>query len=194
MATPLYGSSVLAEAIFGASVVVFVAGEVQQTVRARRGGTRSSIRDELVFRVLFVLGVLALPAGLALVPSADFGGIAAFVIGLLVLWAGILLRWWSFAALGVLFTMVVKVSAGQQIVDRGPYHFVRHPSYTGLILAFLGCGIVLGNWAGAVVAVAIVTTALVYRLLREERALIAANGTAYLDYAQGRARLVPYIW
>lgn len=194
MAAPLYGTSVLAEIIFGASMVVFVAGEVQQTLRGRHQGARSSVLDELVFRVIFVLGVLALPAGVALVPAADFGGIAAFVSGLVVLWAGILLRWWSFAALGGLFTMVVKASAAQQIVDRGPYHYVRHPSYTGLILVILGCGIVLGNWIGAVVAVVIITTGLIYRLLREERALIAASGRAYLDYARGRARLVPGIW
>lgn len=194
MAASLYASSPVAEIVFAASMAAFVAGEVQQTVRARRRGTLSNPRDELVFRALFALGVLALPVGLALVPAADFGGVVAFVLGMVVLWAGIALRWWSFTTLGGLFTMVVQVSPGQRIVDRGPYRFVRHPSYTGLILAVLGCGVVLGNWAGVLLAVTLITAALVYRLLREERALSAASGAAYRDFARGRARLVPHVW
>ncbi|WP_238384870.1 methyltransferase family protein [Segeticoccus rhizosphaerae] len=63
-------------------------------------------------------------------------------------WLGLLLRWWSFATLGRYFTTVVKTSADQVVVSRGPYRALRHPSYTGLLAAFLGCGLMLGNWVG----------------------------------------------
>ncbi|HAG61019.1 MAG TPA: hypothetical protein DEP82_05720 [Arthrobacter bacterium] len=101
---------------------------------------------------------------------------------------------WSFAALGRLFTTVVKASADQPIVDRGPYRWVRHPGYTGLVMAFLGFSLMLGNWVGVVTSVILILAAVIYRLRGEERALVGARGAAYLDYAKGRARLLPFIW
>ncbi|MGO4533405.1 methyltransferase family protein [Leifsonia sp. 2MCAF36] len=194
MAVPFVLASTAPGVIFDVSVVAFALGEVQQVLRGRRRGAVSSIRAELVFRLVFFAGIVALPLCLRLVPSADIGGLPVFVIGAVIGWLGMLLRWWSFATLGRLFTTVVKTSADQPIVDRGPYRCVRHPSYTGLLLACLGFGLMLGNWAGVITSVVLVLAAVVYRLRGEEQALIEARGSAYLDYARGRARLLPFIW
>jgi protein-S-isoprenylcysteine O-methyltransferase Ste14 len=51
-----------------------------------------------------------------------------------------------------------------------------------------------GNWAGAIGAVGLVLIAVVLRLRVEERALLAAMGDRYREFAADRARLVPYIW
>jgi len=80
------------------------------------------------------------------------------------------------------------------MVDRGPYRWVRHPGYTGLVMAFLGFSLMLGNWVGVVTSVILILAAVIYRLRGEERALVGARGAAYLDYAKGRARLLPFIW
>ena len=194
MTEPFYLASRAAGVVFDVSVALFAVGEFQQALRVRRAGSRTNLRDEVVFRLVFFAGILALPVGARLVPPAHVGGAAIFVVGTVIGWLGLVLRWWSFATLGRYFTTVIKVSADQVIVDRGPYRLVRHPGYTGLLFAFAGCGLMIGNWAAAVLSVAIIASALVFRLRREERALVAARGSAYLRYAEGRARLLPFIW
>ena len=192
---PSAAQSTVAGLALDLSVAAFAVGELSQAWRVRRGARRADLRAEIVFRALFFAGVLGLPIGRALAPDATTGdGAWLFAVGLVVGWLGLLLRWWSFASLGKYFTLVVKTSDDQPIVDRGPYRVLRHPSYSGLLLVVAGCGLMLGNWLGTTTAVVLVSTALVYRLRREESALTAALGDRYRLFAQGRARLIPYVW
>jgi protein-S-isoprenylcysteine O-methyltransferase Ste14 len=117
-----------------------------------------------------------------------------FALGGVLAWLGLLVRWSSFVSLGKYFTVVLKTSEDQPVVQRGPYRFLRHPSYTGLLLVFAGLGLMLGNWVSAVGAVGLVLIALAYRIRVEERALIAAVGDRYQEFAASRARLIPYVW
>ena len=184
-----------ARVVFFVSVGAFSAGELLQALHVRHGGTRVSVRAEVAFRAMLFSGILMLPAGRAVVPSATIGGgVSLFAMGVAIGWLGLLLRWWSFVSLGKYFTVVVKTSADQPVVERGPYRVLRHPSYTGLLLAFAGGGLMLGNWVSTVGAVGLVLIALVYRLRIEEQALSAALGNRYREFAAGRARLIPYVW
>jgi protein-S-isoprenylcysteine O-methyltransferase Ste14 len=192
--TPYLQHEHWARLALGIGVAAFALGELSQAIKVRRGASRTDLVGELVFRLLFFVGVLVLPLARAVVPGADFGGAGVFVLGLVAGWLGLLLRWWSFATLGRYFTIVVRTSADQAVISRGPYRVLRHPSYTGLLGALLGCGLMLGNWMGAAASFLVVLLALVFRLLREERALIDALGDAYLDFAADRARLIPYLW
>jgi len=195
VAVPYEELSDSARAVFSISVGAFAAGELLQGLRVRRGATRVSLRAEVVFRAMFFGGILLLPIGRALAPGAVIGGGAwVFGLGAVIGWLGLLLRWWSFLSLGKYFTVVVKTSGDQPVVERGPYRVLRHPSYTGLLLAFAGCGVMLGNWVGTVGGVGLVLIALIYRLRLEERALSAALGERYRDFAASRARLIPYVW
>ncbi len=183
-----------ARVAFGAGVAAFALGELSQVIKVRRGSTRTDLVGELLFRLLFFVGVLVLPLARAVVPGADLGGAGVFVLGLVVGWLGLVLRWWSFVTLGRYFTIVVRTSADQAVISRGPYRVLRHPSYTGLLAALLGCGLMLGNWVGAAASLLVVLVALVFRLLREERALVDVLGDTYRDFAEDRARLVPHVW
>jgi protein-S-isoprenylcysteine O-methyltransferase Ste14 len=166
-----------------------------QASRVRRSAERVSMRAEAVFRVLFVGGILLLPAGRALAPGAVIGGgVWVFALGAVIAWFGLLLRWWSFVSLGKYFTVVVKTSKDQPVVDRGPYRVLRHPSYTGLLLAFAGFGVMMGNWVSVAGSVGLLLIAVVYRVRIEERALSAALGDRYRQFAATRARLIPYVW
>lgn len=183
-----------AEVVFGVSVAAFAVGEFSRAVRWRRGASRTDVRGEVVFRLIFIGGILILPLARTLAPNAALGGAWVFVLGAVVGWLGLLLRWWSFATLGTYFTTVVKTSADQVVIGQGPYRVLRHPSYTGLLAAFLGAGLMLGNWVGAVCSFVLILLGLIYRLLREERAMINALGDAYVDFARDRARLLPFVW
>jgi protein-S-isoprenylcysteine O-methyltransferase Ste14 len=195
VATPFIQQSHGAVAVLSISAIAFSAGELGQAFRLRRGAAHASVVGEVLFRLLFFGAILLLPFGASVAPHAAVpGGVVAFVLGATVGWLGLLLRWWSFFALGRYFTVVVRTSSGQKVVERGPYRILRHPSYTGLLMALLGCGVMLGNWAGALASSAVLLVAVVYRIRIEERALIANLGDAYRAFAKDRARLLPFIW
>ena len=119
---------------------------------------------------------------------------AASAAGLLVLWAGIGLRWWAMSTLGRYFTFTVQSSADQPVISGGPYRFVRHPGYTGVLLAMVGLGLLLTNWLSVVVLAVVVAAGMTYRISVEERALMATLGQPYEDYRSTRSRLIPYVW
>ena len=121
-------------------------------------------------------------------------GALVSAVGMVILIAGVGLRWWSFWALGSYFTFTVDVSPDQQIVSQGPYRVLRHPGYAGGLLAIIGIGILYGNWVGlagfALPCLAIV----LWRIHIEESALLSTAGDRYRVYAARHKRLVPLIW
>jgi protein-S-isoprenylcysteine O-methyltransferase Ste14 len=193
--TPYIQQSHGALVLLSISAVAFSVGELVQSFRIRRGVAHADALGEVLFRLLFFTGILLLPLGAAITPAAVIpGGVLVFIIGAVTGWLGLLLRWWCFVTLGRYFTVVLKTTSDQMIVERGPYRFLRHPSYTGLLLALLGFGVMLGNWVAAPAAFAVLLAAVVYRIQIEERALITSLGDAYRAFAEPRARLVPFIW
>lgn len=117
-----------------------------------------------------------------------------FVIGLVLMGVGIAIRWWAMITLGRFFTMDVRVQPGQTVIDRGPYRWVRHPSYTGLITCFAGLGLALSNWISLAVLLVIPTAGLMVRMHSEERALSASLGEPYRRFCASRPRLFPRPW
>jgi protein-S-isoprenylcysteine O-methyltransferase Ste14 len=184
----------VARVVLVAGAGAFAAGELVQAFRSRRGAKLVDVRAEVVFRVLFFVAILLWPIGRAIRPAAGIGGAWLFPLGLVIGWLGLLLRWWSFVSVGRYFTVTVQTSEDQVVVERGPYRVLRHPSYTGLLLVFSGGGLIVDNWVSAAGAVAVLLVALIYRLRIEERALEEALGGRYRQFAENRARLVPFVW
>ena len=108
--------------------------------------------------------------------------------------AGLALRWYSIIYLGRFFTVNVAIATDHRLIDTGPYRFIRHPSYTGALMAFGGVGLCLCNWAS--LAVMFVPTLLVFmrRMHVEEVALIQGLGNTYRDYMRRTKRLIPAVY
>jgi protein-S-isoprenylcysteine O-methyltransferase Ste14 len=121
-------------------------------------------------------------------------GDALLAVGLAIMWAGLLLRVWSIASLGAAFRTTVEVDADQRLVDSGPYRWVRHPSYSGLMLITTGYGVVSGVWPSLVVAIALPLVVLARRIEVEEQALVATMGDSYRRYQARTKRLLPGVW
>jgi protein-S-isoprenylcysteine O-methyltransferase Ste14 len=119
---------------------------------------------------------------------------AAFAAGMVILAGGLVLRGAAIRTLGTYFTGTVRVSADQPVVTAGPYRFLRHPSYTGLLMAFVGLGLISVNWIGLAVMVVLPLPPILWRIHAEERALLAALGDRYGDFAAQRKRLIPLVW
>ncbi len=107
---------------------------------------------------------------------------------------GTLLRWWAIWHLGQFFTVDVAVADDQCVVDTGPYRWVRHPSYSGLLLQFTGVGLALFHCLSLAVIILPIGWALLHRIRVEEKALSAALGDAYKKYASATRRLVPLVY
>jgi protein-S-isoprenylcysteine O-methyltransferase Ste14 len=190
---PLVYHDPAAAVLFQLSWIGWVAGEI---VLARRTHRRGVGDRSYALAVASMFVGIALGSSLANLDAAQLpaGGWVPVVVGLTIFAAGLALRAWSVATLGRFFTVVVFVQEGQQVVESGPYRFVRHPSYTGLLLALLGFGITLDSWASVAACTLIPLAALLYRISVEERALLARVGDSYRVYASHRRRLVPGIW
>jgi hypothetical protein len=97
VATPLPQQEIWARLVFGISVAAFAVGEFSHVVKWRRSASRTDVRGEVVFRVIFFAGILMLPLAQALAPQAVPSGAGVFVLGTVIAWLGLLLPWWSFA-------------------------------------------------------------------------------------------------
>jgi len=114
--------------------------------------------------------------------------------GVAVFAAGIVLRWYAILSLGRFFTVNVAIASDHQLVEAGPYRWVRHPSYTGALLAFLGLGLCLDNWASLAALMVPVSVVFWWRMRIEEAALLGTFGERYRDYMRRTRRLIPLIY
>jgi len=141
---------------------------------------------------------LAFPAAFAVASWPRFAllhhRVFWFALGIAILAAGSMLRRYCFRALGRFFTGNVKVQADQTVIENGPYRFVRHPSYTGGMLMYLGTGLALTNWLSALILVGMGAITYAYRVHVEEQALGTSIGQPYLEYMRRTKRFVPFVF
>ena len=115
-----------------------------------------------------------------------------FWIGSSLTGGGLLFTVWARLHLGKNWSGTVTIKKDHQLVTNGPYAIVRHPIYMGLLLAFLGSALALGEWRG-VVAFVLVAAALWRKLRFEERWMREQFGQVYQEYAQRVPALVPFL-
>lgn len=92
------------------------------------------------------------------------------------------------------FTPNVSVRTDQRVVDRGPYRFVRHPSYSGSLLILLGLVLTMTNWASLVAIMLFSLAGLMYRVWVEERVRSAELGRPYTEYMQCTCRFILFVF
>jgi protein-S-isoprenylcysteine O-methyltransferase Ste14 len=108
--------------------------------------------------------------------------------------AGFVMVWWCMSANRFLSSVVrVQTDRGHRVVQNGPYRYVRHPMYAGLIALIAGMALLLGSWL-ALIPAALAGGMLIVRIALEERVLLDGLD-GYRDYtSRVRARLLPGIW
>lgn len=182
--------------IFWAVAVWVFAPEFAIIRRARRSAGPSDAGSVRVI-VAGMRAAFAAAVPLAFVRALQFSSVhrvAVFYTGVAILVAGGLLRRHCWRMLGTSFTGDVRASADQQIVTRGAYAVLRHPSYTAGILVHIGIGIALGSWASAVLLAGASFAVYGYRMRVEERALVAALGEPYQRFMSTRKRVIPFVY
>jgi protein-S-isoprenylcysteine O-methyltransferase Ste14 len=183
---------------FYAVLITWVLLEQRTRVHSwrHREGERRDGGSLLVIAATVGVGIVGAILVANRVTGAELSGARwpLFVAGLALMLAGIVLRQWAVAMLGDSFTVVVRVRQGQEVIDTGPYRFVRHPSYTGMLMTFAGIGVALGNWISILCVIIVPLIGIVVRIGVEERALLEGLGEPYRQFAEGRKRLIPGVW
>jgi protein-S-isoprenylcysteine O-methyltransferase Ste14 len=195
--TALFFQTTTGSAIFGAVALLWVLSEIVVggiIPRLRRHGAPIRFEDKgsrpliaLSMILALVIAFLFAASGIASLPSWSF------YVGTGLMIAGIVLRQWSIAVLGRYFSPTIGIQEGQAVVDRGPYRLVRHPSYTGLLIIYIGLGFVIQSWGAVLVLVAYFAAAFGYRIHVEEAVLTSKLGDEYVAYAKRTKRLIPYV-
>jgi protein-S-isoprenylcysteine O-methyltransferase Ste14 len=166
------------------------AGNVKVTSR------REGLGTFLLNRVFVVIGALLL-----IVPRQPFHwlnarfvppSMAVYWLGFVIVAAGLGFAVWARLRLGRNWSATVTIKQDHELVRTGPYGVVRHPIYTGLLLALLGTAIAIGEWRG-LFAFALIAIGFVFKLKAEERFMSETFGEQYARYRAEVPALIPFV-
>ena len=195
---PLFYTNIWAFALFVAACVVWNAPEAIGMLRQRAKVARkdAATQDQHSMATLIGLQWLGLALNFALAAALPQAAIpwrrpALLLVGVGLILLGVAFRWYAIRTLGAYFTRDVAVSAQQPVMQRGPYRYIRHPSYTGTFITMLGVGVATANWASLIALLVCVVAGHLYRVRIEERALAQTIGQPYVDYMRRTKRFIP---
>jgi len=177
---------------------VWVVGEVLIAAITTTRPGKGNIQDRGTQFILWVVicASFAIDGWMHKVLPVDMPGSDSWVLpsALAILILGLAVRAVAVFNLGKAFSANVATRAGQKLERSGLYRLVRHPSYFGLELIFLGLALHSRTWACLAVVLIPPTLALMYRIHVEETALRLAFGAEYDDYSRTTKRLIPGIY
>jgi len=108
--------------------------------------------------------------------------------------SGLVLRTRSVQTLGSLFTMHIDIRKNHTIISKGPYRFLRHPSYLGALVMYLMTITFLHSWFSLIAAIIILPIAFIRRIHYEEKLLLKRFGNEYSIYCRKTKKILPGIW
>ena len=157
---------------------------------------RARTWETWIYRSTICAGVILIAPWTAKVlreePIWKFGYYGAYALVGVVL-GGLLLTWWARIHLGRLWSSAITRKQEHRLVDTGPYAFVRHPIYTGLIAALLATG-VTESTSAALLGAVIITLSLWLKARAEETFLAAELGVdVYESYRRRVPMLIPFL-
>jgi len=194
---PIFASG-LGLILFDAAYFVWIASELFGAVlvpRLRRRGRATRVKRDrgsgalIIFTVLVSI-IIALSlgyAGVGLLPDW------VFYPGIFLMLLGVLVRQWAIAVLGRFFSLTVRVAEDHRVVVKGPYRLVRHPSYTGVLITFIGLALAVQSWGALLVLLTVFGVSYGYRMRVEERVLQSELGRDYAEYMKRTKRLIPFL-
>lgn len=162
-------------------------------------GTKKVALDEKPGLRILRLTILAVMLVLLLTPWLRIGPLARRFVpdSRMVVWlgvaaagAGIVLAIWARRHLGQNWSDKVVLKVDHQLVRNGPYRYLRHPIYTGVLLGIAGTALAIGEWRG-LLALLLVATSYLIKAKREERILAAGFGGAFTEYKRETGFLLP---
>lgn len=122
--------------------------------------------------------------------SMSYAGYA----GVALIFFGGMLRVLARQELDRFFTFQVIIQEGHKLITRGPFRYIRHPTYLGNILVMLGLSLALQTTFGIIAVIVFFIPAVIYRISAEEKLFYDEFGKEYLDYMEKTKKLFPFIY
>jgi protein-S-isoprenylcysteine O-methyltransferase Ste14 len=178
--------------------LIYLISELLLTATCRSRSKTGMKQDRSTLGMIWLVIAVSITAGVFVAfnfrtAALPYGSIFASA-GVVLFVAGLILRWWAIITLGRFFTVDVTIEKDHEVVERGPFRIVRHPSYSGVLLAFVGLALSLRNWAALLVILLPIGAAFIHRMNVEEDALSRALGPRYGEYMKRTKRLVPLLY
>lgn len=176
----------------------WVASEVVIAIGTRTRHDSGNVRDRGTLYLLWAVILASMTLGSTFGQASHVGGfpnaywLRILTLGLFIL--GLAIRWTAVITLGRSFSSNVAIHSTQTVMKSGLYRWMRHPSYTGLIVIFVAAGLHTRNWIAFLIVTVPTTAALLYRIHVEEIALREHFGEEYIAYSRETSRLIPGVY
>jgi len=176
--------------------LVFVAIWAIAAVSTKRTVYRETRAQRLRYWVLLVIAYFLLvygrrlpfPLNLRIVPHVEPTAWAAAVLCFI----GLAFALWARLALGRNWSGVVTLKEGHELVERGPYRFVRHPIYTGILTMFSATALALGQ-LGGFAGILLIFASFWVKLCDEEKLMLQQFPERYAAYRRHAKRIIPFV-
>jgi len=185
--------------VLGAAIVITISGLwINITKRARKSEKKPDNQEDRHSLILFRwLVPMALVGSLIMFFRRGpwlLDSIWVFAIGLILLLFGLGVRWYAVWQLGQAFTVQLQVTDQQKLTTKGIFRHLRHPSYAGLLLYYIGLGLMMGNLLCLTILIVLPLWAVLNRITLEEKLLLSHFGEAYQSYQAQSWRLLPWVY
>jgi protein-S-isoprenylcysteine O-methyltransferase Ste14 len=203
MDTNIFGQNIacmqafsLAHNIISGCWLVFVAIWVIAAVSTKRTVYRESWAQRLRYWVLLVIAYVLLfygrrlsyPLSLGIIPHVAPTAWAAAVLCVI----GLAFALWARVTLGRNWSGVVTLKEGHELVECGPYRFVRHPIYTAIAIMFFATALAQGHLPGFV-GTLLMFVSFWIKLRKEEKLMLQQFPDQYADYRRRAKRIIPFV-
>jgi protein-S-isoprenylcysteine O-methyltransferase Ste14 len=167
---------------------IIKAGKTRETQRKESWESRYGVTLVLIagYILIFNRHTRIGPLRWRFVPDAP----SVLILGVVVTWLGVALAIWARHHLAENWSSRVTIKQGHELIRTGPYARLRHPIYTGLLLATIGSAIAVGEWR-CVVGVCLVLAAYSFKAKREEAMLTQQFGEKFQEHRKHTGFLLP---
>ena len=175
---------------------VFLLWAITSGSSKRTVQSRSDSESRVAIWVVWIAWLLLFGHGFRRPPlSAHFTDVtpATASIGLALTVIGLGFSVWARFAIGSNWSPWIELKQGHQLIRTGPYAILRHPIYSGFMLATLGTAIALAEWSG-LLAFALIVLAWGYKARLEEKVMLEQFGSEYEEYRRKVKGLIPFVW
>lgn len=178
--------------------VVWGGIEILQQIKQRQQSQGQTNYDKGSLMLLYGAIAVGYGIGIALAFTSHgrvrWGRPYLAIFGLLVIFAGVYIRFIAMQALGRHFSYAVSIREQHELIEQGLYRYIRHPSYLGVLLISLGIGLAFANWISLVSLFMCPFIAFSVRMNVEEKALLKYFGARYVEYRKRTWRLIPWLY